>query len=92
MRAKNPSLVVFGFSIQSYSTLHLLQNLFCRIKISCFKLNYTHLIRTIRKVKKSNKKFKICRAIIILRNHCFIILKLFQVIKGFILYQINKQR
>jgi len=33
---QNPSLVVFGFFTQSYSTLHLLQNTFYRIKISCF--------------------------------------------------------
>ena len=35
-RAQNPSLVVFGFLIQSYSTLHLLQNTFYRVKISHF--------------------------------------------------------
>jgi len=34
--AQNPSLVGFGFLILSYSTLHLLQNTFYRIKISCF--------------------------------------------------------
>jgi len=35
--AQNPSLVVFGFFIQSYSTLHhLLQNTSYRIKLSCF--------------------------------------------------------
>jgi len=34
--AQNPSLVVFGFFILSYSTLHLLQNTFYSIEISCF--------------------------------------------------------
>jgi len=48
------------------------------------------LIRTVKKVKKSNKKFKIFSVIIILRNHWFIILKLFRVIKGFILYRIKQ--
>jgi len=42
------------------------------------------LIRTIKKVKKLNKKFDIFRVIIILRNHYFIILKLVQAINGFI--------
>jgi len=35
------------------------------------------LIKTIKKVKKSNKKFEIFRVIIILCNYQFIILKLF---------------
>jgi len=34
--AQNPSFVVFDFFIESYSTLHLLQNTFYSIKISCF--------------------------------------------------------
>jgi len=34
--AQNPSLVIFGYFIESYSTLHLLQNTFYSIKISCF--------------------------------------------------------
>ena len=34
--AQNPSLVVSGFFILSYSTLDLLKNTFDRIKISCF--------------------------------------------------------
>jgi len=33
--AQNPSFVVFGFFIESYSTLHLLQHTFYSIKISC---------------------------------------------------------
>jgi len=41
-------------------------------------------------VKKSNKKFNIFRVIIILLNHYFIILKLFLIINGFILYQIKQ--
>jgi len=41
-------------------------------------------------VKKLNKKFKIIRVNIIVRNHYFIILKLSQVIKDFILYQIKQ--
>jgi len=45
------------------------------------------MIRTVKKVKKSNKKFKIIFVIKIVRNHYFIILKLFRVIKGFILCQ-----
>jgi len=40
-------------------------------------------------VKQSNKKFNIFRVILILRNHCFIILKLFLAIKDFILCQIK---
>src|SRR6218665_2258104 len=40
-----------------------------------------------KEVKKLNKKFQIFRVIIIVRNHRFFILKLFRVIKGFILYQ-----
>ena len=43
-----------------------------------------------RKRNKLNKKFKIFRVIIIVRNHYFIILKLFRVIKGFILYHIKQ--
>jgi len=34
--AQNLSLVVFGLFIESYSTLHLFQNTFYRIKVSCF--------------------------------------------------------
>jgi len=41
-------------------------------------------------VKKLNKKFKIFRVIILACNHHFIILKLFLVIKVFILYQIKQ--
>ena len=48
-----------------------------------------HWIRTIKKVKNSNKILKIFRFIVILCNH-FIILKLFRTIKGFILYQIKQ--
>src|SRR6218665_2141375 len=70
---------------------------------SCFKIHfterkylassgsYTRLNRTIKKVKKSIKKFMIFPVIIILCNHYFIILLLFQAIKFFILNQI-KQR
>jgi len=68
----------------------------------CFKIPFTEskclvsnwsctrLIRTTKKVNKSNKTFKIFCVIIILRNHYFIILKLLPVIKGFILYQIKQ--
>ena len=38
-------------------------------------------------MKKLNKKFLIFHVIIIVRNHLFLILKLFWAIKGFILYQ-----
>src|SRR6218665_1319125 len=38
-------------------------------------------------MKKLNTKFKIFRVVIIVRNHYFIILKLFRVIKRFILFQ-----
>jgi len=49
---------------------------------------YTRLIRTIKKVKKLNrKKFKIFHVITILCNHHFILLKLIWAIKSFILYQ-----
>jgi len=41
-------------------------------------------------VKKLDKKFKIISVIIIFCNRYFIILKLFWVIKGFILYQIKQ--
>ena len=40
--------------------------------------------------KKVNKKFKIIRLIIIIRNHFFIIIQLFRAIKGFILYEIKQ--
>jgi len=43
-----------------------------------------------KKVKKSNKKFKIFRVIIILRSHYFIILKLFRAMKGSIMYQMKQ--
>jgi len=36
-----------------------------------------------------NKKFNIFRVIIIVRNHCFIILELFRVIKG--LYSVSNK-
>ena len=42
------------------------------------------------KLEKTNKKFNIFHLIVIVRNHCFIILKLSSVIKGFILYQIKQ--
>jgi len=48
------------------------------------------LIRTIKKLTKLNKKFKIFCVIKILRNHYFNILKLFWAIKGFILRQIKQ--
>jgi len=88
--AQNPSLVVFDIFIQPYSTLRLLQNTFYRIKYLVSNGSYAHLMRTIKKLKKSNKKFKICHVIIILRNHYLIILKLFQVIKGLLLFQIKQ--
>jgi len=78
----------FSFLFRSYSTLHLLQNTFYRIEISCF-WGYACSIRTLKKTKKSNKKLKIFR-VIIFCNHRFNLLKLFWVIKGFILYQINQ--
>jgi len=52
--------------------------------------SYTRSIRTIQNMKKLNTKFKIFRVIIIVRNHYFVILKLFRVIKDFILYQIKQ--
>ena len=85
--AQNPSIVVFGlFFIESYSTLHLLQNTFTVSKYLANR-SYTRLIGTMKKVKKLNKKFQIFRVIIIVRNHYFLILKLFQVITDFVLYQ-----
>ena len=50
---------------------------------------YTRWIRTIKKVKKSIKKCMIFHVIIILRDHYFIIMKLFRTIKFFILNQIG---
>ena len=52
--------------------------------------SYTHLIRTIKKFRKSKKNFKNFRVIIILCNHYFIILKLFRAIKDFILHSIKQ--
>jgi len=52
--------------------------------------SYTHLIRTIKKVEKSDKMFKAFHVVIIVRNRYFVILKLFWVIKGFVLYQIKQ--
>jgi len=46
------------------------------------------LLKTIKKSEKFNEKFKICRVIIILCNHHFILMKFTWAIKGFILYQI----
>jgi len=85
--ARNPSLVFFGFFILSYITLHLLQIPFTESKYVVSNWSYTRLIRIIKKVKRLNKKFKFFLVIIILRNHYFVILKLFQAIKGFILHQ-----
>ena len=64
--------------------------LFTESKYLVSNWGYTRLIRTIKKVKESNKNVKIFRVIIILCNHHFILLKLFWAIKGFILYQINQ--
>src|SRR6218665_3618831 len=64
-----------------------LQNTFIVSKYLVSNLSYTHLIRTIKKVKKTNKKFNIFRVIIIVLNRYFIILKLSNVMKGFILCQ-----
>ena len=47
------------------------------------------LTRTIKKVIKSNTKFKSFCVIVVLRNYYFI-LKLFWEIQGFILYQIKQ--
>jgi len=93
------------FKTQGLKTRHLsfLAFLFNHVLLCiCFKIHftvskhlvsiwrYTRLIRTINKVKKSNKKFKIFHVIIILRNHYFVILKLFRAVKGFILCQIKQ--
>ena len=80
----------FQLFIQSYSSLQLLQNTFTGSKYLVSNWSYSRLIRTIKKVKKSNKKFKIFCVIIILCNHYFIILNLFLAIKSFILCQIKQ--
>src|SRR6218665_61342 len=64
--------------------------LFTVSKYLVSNLSYTHLIKTIKNVKKTNKTFNIFRVIIIVRNHYFIIQKLSSIIKGFILYQIKQ--
>ena len=87
---RGPKPVVFGVFTESHSTLHLLQNTFYSIKILVSNWRYTRLIRTNKKVKKSNKMFKNFHVIIIVCNHYFIILKLSSVIKGFILYEIKQ--
>jgi len=63
--------------------------LFTGSKYLVYNWSYTRWIGTVKRVKKSNKKFKNFRVIIIVLNHYFIILKLVRVIKGFILYQIK---
>ena len=66
--------------------------LFTESKYLVSNWSYTHLIRAVKKVKKLNKKFKIFHAIKVVHNHYYItcIMKLFWVIKGFILYQIKQ--
>jgi len=64
--------------------------LFTESKYLVSNWSYTRLIRRIKKVKKSIKRFMIFRVFIILWNHCFIILKLFWTIKLFILNQIKQ--
>jgi len=89
-RPKIRRLSYWIFFIQSYSILHLRQSAFFRIKLSCSNWRYTRLIRTLTKVRKSNKIPKIVRVIIIICNNYFIILKLFRATKGFILYKMKQ--
>ena len=51
--------------------------------------SYTRLIRTVKKVKKSNKRFKIIRVNIIVCNHYFIILNFIPGHKG--LYSVSNK-
>jgi len=93
MRHRGPKPVVCRF--QLFLLNHILPCicftiLFTVSKYLVSNLSYTHLIRTIKNVKKTNKTFNIFRVIIIVRNHYFIIQKLSSIIKGFILYQIKQ--
>ena len=84
--AKNPSLVACLFS----HILHWIcfKILFTESKYLVSNWSYkTRLIWTIKKVKKWLKSLWF---FIIIRNHCFIILKLFCNITGFILDQIKQ--
>ena len=64
--------------------------LFTEWKYLVSNWSYTHFIKTIKKVTKSSKKFKIFLVIIVVHNHYFVILKLFLTIKSFILYQLKQ--
>src|SRR6218665_1062370 len=87
---KTCHLSFWDFLTESYSTLHLLQTTYCRIKISCFLLKLYSFDYNNQKVKKLNKNFRIFCIITILCDYHFIILKLFCALKGFILYQIKQ--
>jgi len=85
--AQNPSLVdfVFFYSVIFYiasASKYILQNQ----NILFLTEVILDWIEQSKKWKKSNKKFKNFHVIIIICNNYFIIMKLFWVIKGFILY------
>ena len=84
-RAQNPLILAFLWN----HILHCIcfKILFTVSKYLVSNWSYTRLIGRMKKVKKLNKKFQIFRVFIIVHNHYFLILKLFRVIKGFILYQ-----
>ena len=82
-------------SFLAYLFIHILNCIcfkmhFTEAKYLVSNWSYTCLIWTIKEVKNLNKKFKIFRLIIIIRNHYFIIVKLFWAIEDFILYQIKE--
>jgi len=83
-------LSFLGFLLNHILHCTCFKILFTGSKYLVSNWSYTRLSRTIKKVKKSNKKFKICCVILILCNYHFIILNLFWAIKGFILYQIKQ--
>src|SRR6218665_1092826 len=63
------------------------QILFTVSKYLVSNRSYARFIGTMKKRKNLNTKFQILHVIIIVHNDYFLILKLFRVIKGFILYQ-----
>jgi len=88
--AQNLSYVVSSSLLNHILHWICFKILFTYSKYLVYNWGYTRLIRTIKIVKKSNKKFKIFRVIIVLCNYHCMLLKLFWAIKGFILYQIKQ--
>jgi len=88
--ARNPSLVGFAFLLNHILHCICFKVLVTESKYLVSNWSYTRLVRAIKKVKQSNKKFNIFRVIVILSNNYFIIMKIFLAIKGFLLYQIKQ--